>query len=311
MDNSNKNNFIYYWVRIFDYKKDVNMEEYSNNCDYSTFSGDKGTLLDEYYLKGQKEELNRDKAKSLVKEKSGITKFAKPRKSDGIYAIILESTEFFYDRFYKTIDDYCLNPNCKKHIVGKEKDFPVISTYKYAAYSDIDADYYNRENNESNDTNIKDVEQTKKMKPYYYCCSYHCKYELEKKLWNIEGEFQEREDYHTNGGNFGYIYHIYNRKENKHYIGQTIYMPFFRWQEHIKSGLKGDICDLVFEVITSTKVQSQEYLNNIEAWWINKFIEDYGRENVINITVPKLTIEELVKSYERLVLGQEQMSLLV
>lgn len=301
-----ENKMVYFWIRIFDFKIDEEMQNYSNNCDYFTTCGSKGTLLDEYYLKGTSEELNKENIKEIVTKKSGIKKFAKPRKKGGIYALIIPSNEHFYNRFTKTIDDYCFNPNCKKHIVGKEKDFPTISSYKYCSSKDIDENYYKKEK-EINNENLEN--NKKKIRPYYYCCSYDCKYELEKKLWQFEGEFQEREDYHTNGGNFGYIYHIYNRKTNKHYIGQTIYMPFFRWQEHIKSGLKGDICDLVFEVITSVKVKSQHYLNNIEAWWINKFIEDYGRENVINITIPKLTMEDLVLEYEKIILEQEQVKL--
>lgn len=100
------------------------------------------------------------------------------------------------------------------------------------------------------------------------------------------------------------IYHIYNRKLNKHYIGQTIYMPFFRWQEHAKQHIKGDITDLTFEVVTEVKVKSQEYLNSIEAWWIRKFIEEYGKENVFNVSIPKITIEDLQREYAKIVGGQ-------
>ena len=89
-----------------------------------------------------------------------------------------------------------------------------------------------------------------------------------------------------------------------HYVGQTVYMPFFRWQEHVKSGLKGEITDLVFETITEVRVKSQEYLNSIEAWWIKKYIEDYGRENVVNINIPKITIEELDREYSKMIAGQ-------
>ena len=81
-------------------------------------------------------------------------------------------------------------------------------------------------------------------------------------------------------------------------------MPFFRWQEHVKSGLKGNITDLVFETITEVRVKSQEYLNNIEAWWIRKYIDEYGRDRVMNITVPKITLEDLAKEYSKIISGQ-------
>lgn len=253
----------YWWIRIFDYRIDAELKEHTDDFTWGNF---KGTMLDEYYLCG--EDMSRDKVKQEVRQRSGVERFAKPRKSDGIYALIMESNQFFYDRFNVEVDTLCFN--CHKPIKGKLKDFPRM---------------------------VHEDES------YCFCC-YDCRRETDKKLYSPEGEFQEREDYKSNGGVYGYIYHIYNRKTNMHYVGQTIYMPFFRWQEHVKSGLKGDICDLVFETITEVRVKSQEYLNSIEAWWIRKYIEDYGRERVINITVPKITIEELIREYSKIVAGQ-------
>lgn len=256
----------YFWVRIYDYKKDEELKEHTENLVWENF---KGTLLDEYYLCGK--DMTREIAKQEVMKRSGVEKFAKPRKNDGIYALVMDSNQFFYDRFYVEIDDFCFNCHC--HIKGKEKDFPRITW--------------------GNDE-----------KPYYFC-SYDCRRDTQIKTNpNYDGEFQNRTGYVGNGGVYGYIYHIYNRKTNMHYVGQTIYMPFFRWQEHVKSSLKGDITDLVFETITEVRVKSQEYLNNVEAWWIKKYIEDYGRENVINITVPKITMEELIEEYSKIVYGQ-------
>ena len=255
----------YFWVRIYDYKKDEELKAHTEEFVWESF---KGTLLDEYYLCG--EYMTREIAKQEVRERSGIEKFAKPRKNDGVYAVIMDSNQFFYDRFTIEIDDVCFNCHC--HIKGKEKDFPRITWGS----------------------------DEKK----YYFCSYDCRRDTQVKTNpNYEGEFQSRTGYENNGGVYGYIYHIYNRKTNMHYVGQTIYMPFFRWQEHVKSGLKGDITDLIFETITEVRVKSQEYLNNVEAWWIRKYIEDYGREYVINITVPKITMEELIREYSKIVSG--------
>lgn len=255
----------YYWIRIFDYKTDDELKECT---DVDVWEARRGTLLDEYYLCGP--EMTREQAKKEVAEKSGIQKFAKPRKSGGTYALIMDSNEFFYDRFMTEVNTVCFH--CHKKITGKVKDFPSITA----------------NNGEK-----------------YHFCSYECRRAVQSKINPYsEGEFQEREGYESNGGVYGYIYHIYNRSTNTHYIGQTVYMPFFRWQEHVKSGLKGDITDLVFETIAEVRVKSQEYLNNIEAWWIQKFIHEYGRENVMNITVPKLTMEDLIKEFERQVIGQ-------
>jgi len=253
----------YYWVRIYDYHKDEELKFFTENESWQKF---RGTLLDEYYLCG--ETLTRDKAKEEVFDRSGVKKFAKPRKADEVYAIVLESTDFFYDRFTKEIDTLCFN--CYRPIIGKMKDFPHI-----------------------------EHEGVK-----YHCCSYECKGNVFAKTHSPEGEFQVREDYKINGGTYGYIYHIYNRRTNMHYVGQSIYMPFFRWQEHVKAGEKGDICDLVFETITEVRGKSQEYLNNIEAWWVKKYISDFGRKNVMNIVVPHITIEHLIVEYSKIVEGQ-------
>lgn len=260
----------YFWVRIFDYHKE-DSEELKEYTTAEDWGNRKGTLLDEYYLCG--EDMTRQQAKDEVKKKSSVSKFAKPRKKSGTYALIMDSNQFFYDRFNVEVDTTCFN--CHKPIKGKLKDFPNMTT----------------------DSGER----------YCFCC-WDCKRTTLNKVdpYN-EGDWQEREDYTTNGGVYGYIYHIYNRKLNMHYIGQTIYMPFFRWQEHAKQHIKGDITDLIFEVVTEVRVKSQEYLNNIEAWWIRKLIDEYGKDRVMNITVPKITMEDLQREYAKIVRGQMQL----
>ncbi len=260
----------YLWIRIFEY----NLERDSY---------DKGVLLDEFYLRG--EDLTRESAKEKVKEKySGATPskilFAKPRKKDGLYAIVMDSDKFFYDRFYLEVDTYCFC--CHKPIKGKACDFPKENL-----------------NGESYDLDMEDTKNTA------YFCSYDCKYKLHNNL-RYEGEFQEKEQ--VSERVVGYIYHMYNRVENKHYIGQTKYLPFFRWQEHIKDGAKGNITDITFDVITEVKRRlgedGQELLNNAESWWIQKYIEE-GYE-VFNVTQPKLSLEDYKKAFEDMVLKKNK-----
>ncbi|MPM96704.1 hypothetical protein SDC9_143869 [bioreactor metagenome] len=196
----------------------------------------------------------------------------------------MESSQYFYDRFYKEIDTFCFE--CGRPIRGKERYFPKT---KPEYYDDqfLDGDKKYEANN-----------------GYFYYCSDDCKYASTQKMREREGEWQDKLSYEKNGGVFGYIYHIYNRVTNQHYIGQTQFMPFFRWQEHVRSKLKGDICDLVFETICEVRIKSQEYLNSIEAWWIQKYIQDYGNELVLNLTAPKPTIDSLIDRYNEMVSGQ-------
>lgn len=272
-DSNNSQN--YFWVRIFDYKYDDELSQIAAG-DWEKY---KGVLLDEYYIFG--EELTREGCKEEVKRRSGISLFAKKRKKeDCIYAIVMDSNKHWHDRFYKTIDTVCFGCGCE--ISGKEHLFWKFNKYNTGgATKEIDFD---------------DFESL-------YFCSYDCAYGTYDKL-NPRIEWQEREGYETNGGVFGYIYHIYNRRSDKHYIGQTVYMPFFRWQEHVKDKLKGDLCDLVFEVVTEVRVKNQDYLNDVEAWWIRKFIHEYGRENVMNMNVPRVKFSDMLELYERAIEGK-------
>lgn len=244
----------YFWVRVYDYvfQRDEN---------------EKGILLDEFYLK--ENDLTREKAKYKVKDKYNQIvekelKFSKPRKKDGIYAIVMTSNEFYYDWFYKKIDTICFH--CHKPIKGNWREFPRI-------------EYEEKE---------------------YSLCSYECKNKLYMNLY-YEGEFQEKEK--VSDRIVGYIYHMYNRIENKHYVGQTKYLPFFRWQEHIKSGGKGDITHITFNVITEVRCKynedGQQLLNNVEAWWIKKYIEE--GYDVFNITIPKFTLKDYKTKFDNMV----------
>ena len=58
----------YYWVRIYDYKVDDELKEFTDD---NVWDAQKGTLLDEYYICG--EDMSRDEAKGEVKKKSGIS----------------------------------------------------------------------------------------------------------------------------------------------------------------------------------------------------------------------------------------------
>lgn len=271
-------NLNYYWIRIFDYKQDK--EDYTNPfSETETYIKDhKGILLDEYYLFGNG--MTRQQAKNQVTEQRGISRFAKPRNNnEDIYAIVIESDKSYYEWFCCELPENTLCFHCHKPISGKVKDFPKLSSFDANCLYD--------------DVTTKHLKENQ-----YYFCSYDCKRKTRKSLENNDTvEWQVKEDYTTNGGVFGYIYHIYNRKEDKHYIGQTRFMPFFRWQEHVKAGEKGDITDMVFEVVTEVRIKNAEYLNNIEAWWIKKFTDEYGVENVMNINHPKITLQHLVDLY--------------
>lgn len=272
----------YYWIRVFDYK-------------YERDQSDKGVMLDEFYTK---DSADRESVKELVKDRyckatSEHIGFAKPKKGkSGMYAIIMESERFFYNRFYAMINTSCFV--CLRDIQGKASTFP-------RAYIGPRIGY------QSGDDVFLDLTITA-----YFCCG-TCQQNYYRIKSNQEGEFQSREE-GDQGAVYGYIYLIYNRKEDMHYIGKSRYIPAFRWQEHIKSGLKGDICDLNFSVLSTVRRDpalneegNMNYLSSMEAWWINKY--EMENHKVMNIVKPKITVDDLREKFNDLVVRQEQLTL--
>lgn len=269
----------YYWIRVYDY-------------DYERDGYEKGSLLDEFYLsdiENGREEV-REKVKNMYCTNTAAQlKFAKPKKRNGTYAIIMESEKYWYDRFYAKIDTMCFW--CTKPIKGKASEFPRAYIGEGSYYA-------------SRDSVFTDLNQTA------FFCTTNCEVHFKRSIKSEEGEFQVKEE-GNNGNVFGYIYLIYNRATDLYYIGQTRFLPFFRWQEHIKEGKKGNISDLTFCVLTeinrsaaSSDQQNQLYLNSMEAWWIDKYKLE-GHE-VFNISKPKITIESLKERFNDMVIRQEQ-----
>ncbi|MEK5183240.1 GIY-YIG nuclease family protein [Paenibacillus sp. FSL P4-0288] len=271
---------VYFWIRVYDYV-------------YERDQYEKGTKLDEFYLKDM---TNREEVKAHIRNmyssnSSKDLKFAKPKKgASGIYAIVMESTQFYHDYFYCQLDTFCFW--CHKPVQGKASEFPreyIGDDHFYAPRDDVFNDH---------------------SKTAFFC-TYECKRHFLNSKRNNEGEFQVKEE-GENGNVYGYIYLIYNREKDSYYVGQTRFLPFFRWQEHVKGGQKGDIADLTFTVLTQVNrdhtkndEKNQEYLNNIEAWWIQKYHMECS--NVVNITKPKITIQDLKDRFTEMV---EKQSLL-
>lgn len=271
----------YFWVRVFEY--DHNRDQF-----------EKGIMLDEFYLKDVP---NRDEAKKMVKERycnstASELKFSKPKKDrNGIYAIVMDSDKYWYDRFYLMIDTYCFW--CHKPVKGKASEFPRACINEQGRYMNAE-------------DALSDLNQTA-----YFCTYDHRSQFNGSQHSGSEGEFQEKEE-GRNGAVFGYIYLIYNRAEDIYYIGQTRFMPFFRWQEHVRDGSKGAIGDLTFCVLaeinrdkTLSDEENQQLLSSIEGWWISKYEQE--RYNVKNVTRPKITVESLKQRFNDMVIRQEEL----
>ena len=106
-------------------------------------------------------------------------------------------------------------------------------------------------------------------------CSDKCKQlyldrERHKLCPDEDREFFVSRDMFTEKNTAGYIYKISKKSTGEFYVGQTIYVPIFRWGQHLKTerfDIKG-ILDYQFEVIEI--VPKGENILEREKYWIQK-----------------------------------------
>ncbi len=84
----------------------------------------------------------------------------------------------------------------------------------------------------------------------------------------------------------GYIYKISKKSTKEFYVGQTIYVPIFRWGQHLLTERFNiqNIDDYIFEILEVVK--NKKLLNERETYWINK-CRDENPELSLNIIIPK------------------------
>lgn len=137
------------------------------------------------------------------------------------------------------------------------------------------------------------LQQEEDLKEMVFCCE-TCR---NRKLKNLIEEYEKyvednnlvpekfigRESFNNDNG---YIYIITKKSTNEFYVGQTIYVPIFRWGQHLlteRFQLK-NIEDYKFEVLEVVKDVAK--LNEREAYWINKKRNE-NPELSLNIMIPK------------------------
>jgi hypothetical protein len=113
-------------------------------------------------------------------------------------------------------------------------------------------------------------------------CSESCRYDFvekeHKKLMKDKNmDFDPNEwisqDMFSNNDIAGYIYRITKKSTGEFYIGQTSYVPIFRWGQHLRSDRFpiSDIHDYTFEVIETVPLGTN--ILERENYWIHKYYE--------------------------------------
>lgn len=133
-------------------------------------------------------------------------------------------------------------------------------------------------------------------------CSKKCELEfkdnmiemLEKETMNRDSSdydtppdiFISKNTFMINGKGDGYIYKITKKSTNEFYVGQTKYVPIFRWGQHLLTERFNihNINDYIFEILEV--IPNLNKLNEREAYWINK-CRDASPELSLNIMIPK------------------------
>lgn len=138
-------------------------------------------------------------------------------------------------------------------------------------------------------------------------CSYQCKEHFKAKERTkcladglIDESFITRDTFKRDDI-AGYIYKISKKSTGEFYIGQTIYLPIFRWGQHLKTerfDVKG-ILDYKFEVIEIVPIT--ENILEREKYYIQKYYKENPEKSLnimctANINADQLTLEEGVNN---------------
>ena len=113
-----------------------------------------------------------------------------------------------------------------------------------------------------------------------------------------EGEWITKESFTNPNRVIGYIYKITKRSTREFYVGQTIYVPIFRWGQHLNTTRFSldNIADYMFEVIEL--VYDGTIILEREKYWIQKMYKENPRlslniSNTANVDFRKKLIPDI------------------
>ena len=210
---------------------------------------------------------SREHFKELIKEEYGNNiafRNSKKLNVGDLYCIIIAEHCYNTERYFNRIEYTCACCGCK--VVGYVDKSERLSNWE------IKSELFNQFDNYDN----------------LRFCTYKCKEHFIKKEHQkgladglIDESFITREDF-KNNDIAGYIYKISKKSTGEFYIGQTIYLPIFRWGQHLKTerfDMKG-ILDYQFEVIEIVPIT--ENILEREKYYIQKYYKE-NPEKSLNI----------------------------
>lgn len=253
-------------MRVYSYR----IYEISEEKHMTFLGGEIGrTLFDYGFLIAD----DKDVFKSMIKDMYPEIYFARSKKMPlgTLYCVVIHDSDVEMTQTHHLFTFQCDNCN---------KELTVEKIYK---------------NHNLHDTKHYGLSVSNQLKTYNYCCD-ECK---EKHRKQLEEELKEANDgiyidkwiskESFSKWDCGFIYKISKKSTGEFYIGQTRYVPIFRWGQHLLSDRfpMSKITDYIFEVLETCK---HNQLNTLEAFYINKYKDDPLN---INKAVPVYKGEQL------------------
>lgn len=245
--------------------KEKQSEELQNACSFYGISSNIELTMDCKICE------SREHFKELIKEEYGNNiAFRNTKKLNvgDLYCIIIGEHCYNTERYFNRIEYTCACCGCK--VVGYINNSERLENWEIKNHLCNQVDKYG-------DLRF---------------CSYKCKdhfitKERQKCLADglVDESFITREDFKRDDIE-GYIYKISKKSTGEFYIGQTKYLPIFRWGQHLKTDrfdMRG-ILDYQFEVIEIVPIT--ENILEREKYYIQKYYNE-NPEKSLNIMCVK------------------------
>lgn len=198
----------------------------------------------------------------------------------GSIFISIISEDVYNTAEYVIVNDYTCS-YCNKHFKANKRLLRTGDCWSFSKLKYISSTFYQHQKEEIIN---------------YTFCSSTC---LEKKAKELANLFNKRleelgeasdewivkQDF-VSLSSSGYIYKITKRSTGEQYVGQSTYVPMFRWMQHLRTDrfpIK-KLDDYIFEIVEV--VNDLDELNNKEAYWINKCKNELG-DKCLNKQIPK------------------------
>ncbi|MHC1722475.1 MAG: GIY-YIG nuclease family protein [Aminipila sp.] len=202
--------------------------------------------------------------KEIIKDTyDGNIKFASSRKySDGqLYCIIIGEQCYNTERYTTIVEFECPHCHKKLKIILKYADRYRISDYDIKTKLGGDYQKY---------SGLRFCSEKCAMDYLNYIAIPEYR---KKTNSDIIDEYITHESFDNERVN-GYIYKISKRSTGEFYIGQTVYVPIFRWGQHLKTDRFpiSNIDNYIFEILEIVK--PGDNILEREKYWIQKYYKD-------------------------------------